>query len=89
MLKSTSTCTPLFLEHLTLVANNVTESLDILCCNGDIRAIESLSNTNRWEGPVVTEPEVPIEVLDAQVPTICDSMDQNRTKRMNIVELHG
>jgi hypothetical protein len=52
-------------------------------------AVESLSNTNGREGLTVTEPETPVEVLDAQVATVCDFVDRNGTKRRNVVELHG
>jgi hypothetical protein len=80
---------PRRLKRLALVTYHVAESLDVLCGDGDLGAMESLSNTDGWEGLVVAEPEAPIEVLDAQVATVCNFVDRNGTERGNVVELHG
>ena len=83
------TLIPHGLECLTLIANHIAESLDLLSSNCDLGTEESFSNTNRWEDLVVTKPETPVEVLDAQVATICDFVDRDGTERRNIVELQG
>jgi len=77
------------LECLTLVTNHIAKGLDVLCGNGDLGTVESLSNTKRWEGLIVTEPETPVKVLDAQVTTVCDFMYRDGTDGRNVAELHG
>jgi len=79
---------PRGLECLALVTNHITESLHVPCGNGNLGTVEGLSNTDRWEGLVVTEPEAPVEVLDAQVTTVCDFMDRNGANGRDVGELH-
>jgi len=80
---------PRSFECLTLVTNYIAESLQVLCSNDDLGAVESLSNGDGWEGLVVTESETPVEIFDAQVTTVCDFMDRNGTNGRNVGELHG
>ena len=71
---------PRSLEHLTLVTNHIGESLGVLCSNGNLGAIESISNTNRWEGLAVAEPETPVGIFDVQVAAVCNLINGDRTK---------
>ena len=79
---------PCGFKRLTLITDDVAEGFDVLCGDGDLRAIESFPDADRWEGFIVTEPKAPIEVLDTHVATICNFVDGSGTKRRDVIELH-
>ncbi|GFZ49402.1 hypothetical protein JCM24511_07522 [Saitozyma sp. JCM 24511] len=64
------------LEALTLVADDVAESLNGLSVDRGGLARESGVEGKFWELLVVTEPETPVEVLDLLVATVDDLVDR-------------
>ena len=71
---------PCSFECFTLITDHAAESLDVLSSNGDLWAVESLSDTDSREDLIVTEPEAPIKVLDARAANLRDFVDWNRTE---------
>ena len=68
MPRSIGACTPSFLAVLnaSLWLPTTLQGISTSFAVTAIGAVESLSNADRLEGLVVTKPETPVEVLDAQ-----------------------